>query len=142
MLLFQEHVANKDIALRGAGGETKRFNICSCFLGPFTASLCLRELHEFACGSAAAQGPPRLHPAWSFYLLFPPASLSLFVLLVCPLPASLSYILVLFLFFPSPSARGLLISASSEGCGAVWGWLRHCSCSAAEPEGCPEHCSW
>lgn len=43
-------------------------------------------------------GPPCLHPAWLFYLLFPLASLSLFVLLVCPLPASLLYIFVLFLF--------------------------------------------
>lgn len=43
-------------------------------------------------------GPPRLLPGWSFYLLFPLASLSLFVLLECPLPASLSHVFVLFLF--------------------------------------------
>lgn len=91
---------------------------------------------------AQPPGPPRLHPAWLFYLLFPLASLSLFVLLVCPLPASLLYIFVLFLFSPPLVLVGFLIPACSEACRAVWGWFACCSCSAAEPEGCPEHCSW
>lgn len=70
-------------------------------------------------------GPPRLHPGRSFYLLFPLASLSLFVLLECHLPASLSHEFVLFLPCPAPSlpphACDLLILVSSEACRAVGG---------------------
>lgn len=67
-------------------------------------------------------GPQRLHPGRSFYLLFPLASLSLFVLLACHLPASLSHVFVLFLPRPPPPhACDLLISVSSEACRAVGG---------------------
>lgn len=141
MPLFQEHVANKDIALRGEGGETKRFNICSCFLGlsqhRFVYVNCM-NLHAGAQPPRAPAPPPRL-------LVLPSVS-SCFPFIVCasrvPPPSFPLIHICAFPFFPSPSACGLLIPACSEACRAVWGWLSCCSGSAAEPEGCPERCGW
>lgn len=141
MLLFQEYVANKDITLRGEGGETKRFNICSCFLGlsqhRFVYVNCM-NLHAGAQPPRAPVPPPRL-------VVLPSVS-SCFPFIVCasrvPPPSFPLIHICAFPFFSSPRACELLILASSEGCRAVWGWLTYCSCSAAEPEGCPERCSW
>lgn len=142
MLLFQEHVANKDIALRGEGGETKRYNICSCFLG--------LSWHRFVyvnCMNLCAGARPPRAPAPPPCLVVLPSVSSCFPFIVCASrvpPSQLpSYTYLCFSFFsPPPCACELLISASSEACRALWGWLTYCSCSAAEPEGCPEHCSW
>ena len=84
----------------------------------------------------------------------PPVGLSTFCFLLLPFhclcfsraPSQLpsyKYLCFFFFFFFSfpPHACDLLISASSEACRAVWRWLTYCSCSAAEPGGCPEHCS-
>lgn len=134
MLLFQEHVANKDITLRGEGGETKRFNICSCFLGlsqhHFVYVNCM-NLHAGAQPPRAPVPPPGL-------VVLPSVS-SCFPFIVCashvPPPSFPLIRICAFPFFPSPSACELLIPASSEACRALWGWLTYCSW-------CPERCSW
>lgn len=63
MLLFQEHILNKDVVLRGERGETKHFNICSCFLGLsqhcFVYVNCM-NLHAGAQPPRAPVPPPQL----------------------------------------------------------------------------------
>lgn len=140
MLLFQEHVVNKDIMLRGEGEETKCFNICGCFLGlsqyRFVYMNCT-NLHAGAQLPRAPTPPPRL-------VVLPYVS-SCFPFIVCashvPLPSFPLIHICAFPFFPSPSTCELLSPASSGACRAVWGWLTSCFCSAAEPEGCLELCS-
>lgn len=139
MLLFQEHIPNNDILLRGGEGETKHFNICSCFLGlsqhRFVYVNCM-NLHAGAQPPRAPVPPPQSVVLPSVSSCFP-----FIVCASCMPPPSFPLYMYLCFFSPAPGLGSfLLISASSEACRSVWGCLTESSCSAAEPDGCLEHC--
>lgn len=65
-------------------------------------SLCLRELHEFACWSTAAQGPRASTPLGCSTFCFLLLPFHCLCFSRAPLPASLLHVFVLFLFSPPP----------------------------------------